>query len=161
MRTALLALGCADMPFMAHAQDDLKARVPGVYTLAAVYDQLADGKKNDTWGTGVQGRAIFTPSGYFSITIASANRKPTAGETPRDPVGPIVSYYGTYQVDEASKTLNYHLEQATFPGWNNFDRHATIETASATELNFVSLVKGDPKLGDFTAHLNWKREGGG
>ena len=145
------------IPVAAQAQD-LKSQIPGVYSLTSVYDELADGKKNDTWGSGVQGNAIFTPSGHFSATIAAANRQSKPTETPRDPVGPIVSYYGTYTVDEANKTIAYHIQQATTPRWNDFERKVTVDKISDTELDTIAPVKGDPKLGDFVAHLNWKRE---
>ncbi len=49
----------------AFAQKDLKSQIVGAYSLAAIYDQLADGKKNDTWGEGVEGSAIFTSSGIL------------------------------------------------------------------------------------------------
>ena len=39
------------------------------------------------------------------------------------------------------------------------DRKVTIESLTSSELDVSAPVKGDPKLGDFVAHLNWKRNG--
>ncbi len=143
----------------AFGQKNLKSQIVGDYLLESIYDQLADGKKNDTWGEGVEGSAIFTSSGAFSVQIIAANRRNTSAQGPRDPIGPIVTYYGTYTVDDASKTMTYHIQRSSFPGWNGLDRKVTIESITGSELAISALVKGDPKLGDFVAHLNWKREG--
>ncbi len=143
----------------AFAQKDLKSQIVGAYSLASIYDQLADGKKNDTSGEGVEGSAIFTSSGAFSVQIIAANRHNNSAQGSRDPIGPIGTYYGTYAVDDASKTMTYHIQRSSFPGWNGIDRKATIESITGSELDIFAPVKGDPKLGDFVAHLNWKREG--
>jgi hypothetical protein len=143
----------------AFAQTDLKSQVAGVYSLASIYDQLSDGKKNDTWGPGVEGSAIFTGSGFFSVQIIAAKRHNNADQGPRDPIGPIVTYYGTYTVDDAEKTISYHIQRSSFPAWNGLDRKITIANVTSSELDVSAPVKGDPKLGDFIAHLNWKREG--
>ena len=156
-RAVAVLFGLTIFPIAAQA-GDLKSQILGVYSLAAVYDQLADGTKHDTWGSGVQGNLIFTPSGHFSVTIAAANRASAPTQTPRDPIGPVISYYGTYTVDEADKTITYHIQQSTFPRWNDFERKTTVEKISDTELDTLAPVKGDPKLGDFIAHLQWKRE---
>jgi Lipocalin-like domain len=143
----------------AFGQSDLKSQLVGAYSLASVYDQLADGKKNDTWGAGVEGSAIFTPSGMFSVQIMAANRHSGSGQGPRDPIGQMVTYYGTYTIDDASKTIAYHIQNSSFPAWNGIERKATIESLTGSDLDTTTTVKGDPKLGEFTAHLNWKRVG--
>ena len=124
--TAAVASGASANAF---GQDDLKSRIVGAYSLASVYDQLADGKKNDTWGAGVEGSAIFTPSGIFSIQIMAADRPSVSGQGPRNPVGQIVSYYGTYTIEGASKTLITHIQNSSFPAWNGIERKATIESS--------------------------------
>lgn len=154
--TAAVALTTSANAF---AESDLRSRIVGAYSLASVYDQLADGKKNDTWGAGVEGSALYTPSGFFSVQIIAADRHSGSGQGPRDPIGPIVTYYGTYTIDEASKTISYHFQRSSFPAWNGIDRKTSIESLTDSDLDTISTVKGDPKLGDFTAHLNWKRVG--
>jgi hypothetical protein len=143
----------------AFAQKDLKSQVVGVYSLASIYDQMPDGKKNDTWGEGVEGSAILTSSGMFSVQILAANRHNSSTQGPRDPVGPIVTYYGTYAVDEAAKTVTYHIKGSSFPAWNGLDRKVTVDSVTSTGMDISAVVKGDPKMGEFVSHLKWKREG--
>jgi Lipocalin-like domain len=143
----------------AFAQDDLKSQIIGAYSLSSTYDQLADGKKIYTWGRGVEGSAIYTPSGIFSLQIMAANRHSSSGQGPLQPVGPIVTYYGTYTVEDANKTITYHIQRSSFPPWNGIDRKVTVESVTGSDLDVSVFVKGDPKLGDHVAHAKWKREG--
>jgi hypothetical protein len=141
----------------AFAQSPLKSQVPGAYKLTSIYDVLADGKKNDTWGPEVKGSLILMPTGQFSVQIIGSNRDKTVAHTPREPVGPIVTYYGTYTVDEAAKTLTYHVIGSSFPRWEPIDRVAAVE-ATSNGLNIITTVKDDKQLGDLKAHQEWKRE---
>jgi len=93
---ALICIAGLSVAAPAFGQSSLKSQVPGTYTLASIYDELADGKKNDTWGPEVKGSLILTPTGQFSVQIIGSNRNKTVAHTPREPVGPIVTYYGTY-----------------------------------------------------------------
>jgi Lipocalin-like domain len=162
-RPSVLSFGVAAVGLIvsanAFAQNDLKSQIAGAYSLVSTYDQLADGKKNDPWGQGVEGSVIYTPSGIFSLQIMAANRHSSSAQGPLEPVGPIVTYYGTYTVDDASKTITYHIQRSSFPSWNGIDRKVTIESVTGSDLDVSVLVKGDPKFGDHVAHAKWKREG--
>lgn len=142
----------------AKAENTLRSQIVGAYTLTGVYDELADGKKNDTWGPGVKGLAIFDPFGMFSIQTYGDNRQSEPNKGPRDNVvGPAVAYYGTYTVDEATKTLTYHIIQSSFPGWNNFERKVHVDEVTSTTLK-TSASNNDPKLGGkFVAHSDYTR----
>jgi hypothetical protein len=98
-------------------QEPLKELIVGTWLLDAVYDKTQDGEKHYPWGDGVKGQATFTSDGHFSWQMMSANR-PKADTSPREPVGPVVAYWGTYTVDESAKTLTDHLESCTFPQWD-------------------------------------------
>jgi hypothetical protein len=138
-------------------QKPLKELIVGTWLLDSVYDQTEDGEKHSPWGDGVKGQAIFTSDGHFSWQMMSANR-PTADTSPREPVGPVLTYWGTYTVDEAAKTLTDHLECCTFPQWDGIT--GTLNLVSPTEngLNMTTTKPiPDPKMGSFVPHINWKR----
>ncbi len=156
-RLALVCIAGLSVAPPAFGQSSLKSQVPGTYTLASIYDELADGKKNDTWGPEVKGSLILTPTGQFSVQIIGSNRDKTVAHTPREPVGPIVTYYGTYTLDEAAKTLTYHVVGSSFPRWEPIDRVAAIEV-SGNGVNIITTVKDDKQLGDLKAHQEWKRQ---
>jgi hypothetical protein len=73
---------------------------------------------------------MFDGNGRFSFQIISADRSKSASNNPRNPVGQAVAYFGTYTVDEAAKTVTYHIERATFPQWDGINRTATSSTSS-------------------------------
>ena len=129
----------------------------GAWTLSSIYDQGQDGKKNDTWGPGVKGALMFSPSGRFSFQLISADRVKTGAKNPRSPIGPAIGYFGTYTVDEKAKTFTYHIERCTFPQWDGIDRTASIESLSEDQLKFMSAVVHDPNLGDIVPYQEWKR----
>lgn len=154
----ILVLGPLFVARAAAAEDrSVEAQLAGSYTLASIYDLLKDGKKNDTWGEGVKGSLFLAPSGQFSVQIVAAGRDKAASKSPRVPVGPIVTYSGTYTVDGGGKGLTYHVERSSFPGWDGIDRKIVIESMAGGELKLVSTVHGDSTLGDFKAYQTWKR----
>ena len=107
-------------------QKPIKELIVGTWTLDAVYDQLEDGKKNDTWGPGVKGIAVFDGTGHMAIQIIAADRSKTASTSPRTPVGQAIGYFGTYTIDEEAKNVTYHIERCTFPGWDGIERIVNI-----------------------------------
>ena len=138
-------------------QKTLKELIVGTWLLDSVYDQTQDGEKHNPWGDGVKGQAIFTSDGHISWQMMSANR-PKADTSPREPVGLVVAYWGTYTVDEAAKTYTVHLERCTFPQWDETDGTLNLAFPTENELNITTTQPiPDPKMGSFVPHLNWKR----
>ena len=139
-------------------QKTIKEQIVGTWLLDSVYDQLQDGKKNDTWGPGVKGMAVFDGSGHMSIQIVAADRAKSASNNPRTPVGSAVGYFGTYTIDEEAKTVTYHIERSTFPGWDGIDRIVSTVFPTENELDIIGVTPiKDPTLGTFIPHLNFKR----
>jgi len=108
-----------------------------------VYDQYQDGKKTNPWGPGVKGLAIYDANGWCSWEMMSANRSRSASDNPRNPVGQAIAHFGTYAVDEAAKTLTYHIERCTFPQWDEHDGTVNIEFPTEDDLN-ITLTKAIP-----------------
>lgn len=126
---AMISFAIALLSGSASAQEKtITQQLVGAWTLSSIYDQGQDGKKNDTWGPGVKGALMFSPSGRFSFQLISADRDKTGAKNPRSPIGPAIGYFGTYTVDEKAKTFTYHIERCTFPQWDGIDRTASIES---------------------------------
>ncbi len=100
---------------------------------------------------------MLSPTGRFALLIVAANRDKAASKSPRTPVGQTLGYFGTYTVDEATKTLTYHVEGATFPRWDGTDRKETVESISATDLDLMTAPVQDRVLGSIVSHQTWKR----
>jgi Lipocalin-like domain len=120
-------------------QKTLKELVVGTWLLDSVYDQTQDGKKHDTWGPGVKGMAVFDGSGHMSIQIIAAGRAKSASNSSRTPVGQAIGYFGTYSVDEAAKTVTYHIERCSFPQWDGMGSTVLLAFLSLRTANWISL----------------------
>ena len=155
---AVLCLGIALVPSDALGQQKtLKELIVGTWILESVYGQTADGVKHNPWGDGVKGQAIYTSDGHFSWMIMSANR-PKADTSPRQPVGPLVAYWGTYTVNEEAKTVTDKIERCSFPQWDGGEGTDNIAFPTDDEYQFtVRKPIPDPKMGPFVPHLIFKR----
>jgi Lipocalin-like domain len=155
---AFLCLGIALLPSDALGQQKtLKEQIVGTWILESVYDQTADGVKHNPWGDGVKGQAIYTSDGHFSWFIMSANR-PKADTDPRQPVGPIIAYWGTYTINEEAKTITDKIERCSFPQWDGGGGTVNIAFPTDNEYQFTVIKPiPDPKLGPFVPHLIFKR----
>src|SRR5437764_6673338 len=99
-------------------QTTVNDRLLGAWSLTATYLLEEDGKKDDPWGSNVQGTMTFTPGNRFAFMIIGADRDKSAANNPRVPVGPLVGHFGSYSVDEAGKSITLHVERSTFPGFD-------------------------------------------
>jgi hypothetical protein len=132
----------------------LKQQILGSWMLQSVYDEFEGGKKENPWGAGVQGTAMYDRSGRFSYMIVSAGRgKSETG--PRTPVGQAIGYFGTYTTNDADKTITWKIERSTFPNFEGIERTATI-TIKGDSLSQVSAPIPSP-AGKFSPHIEWKK----
>jgi hypothetical protein len=137
----------------------VKDKLVGAWSLAAIYDETADGVHHESWGPGVEGLTIYTASGHFSAQATAANRDKAASKDPRVPVGLSIAYFGSYSVDESAMTLALHIERCSFPGWDGVDRVSKIEMVSEGELRTVAATAHLPDLGDIHPHQRYRRVG--
>jgi len=70
-----MAFLCLGIPHAHGQQKTLKELIVGTWVLDSVYDQTQDGKKNDTWGPGVKGIAVFDATDCMSVQIIAADRR--------------------------------------------------------------------------------------
>jgi hypothetical protein len=141
-------------------QKSLKDQLIGTWTFVSSTGRLADG--SPTWGTSPTGSLIFTENGRFSVQImrsdrakfGSNNRMKGTPEEIKATVEGTISYFGTYIVDEAGKTVTYKIEGASFPNWNGTDQTRPIVSLTSDELKYSNPA---PSIGGPTTELMWKR----
>ena len=140
-------------------QKSLKDQLIGTWTFVSSTGRLADG--SPTWGTSPTGSLIFTENGRFSVQImrsdrakfGSNNRMKGTPEEIKATVEGTISYFGTYIVDEAGKTVTYKIEGASFPNWNGTDQKRPIVSLTSDELKYSNPA---PSIGGPTTELMWK-----
>ena len=133
----------------------LKEQVVG--TWIHVSTTVTDGKKSDRPGQGV---LIYGPEGYFAFVnvannlphLAANNRDKATAEEARAIVAGSIAYYGTYAVDEATKTIVPKVEGSTFPNMVGTDQSRVVTSITADEMRFIN-----PKAPAGVLEIVWKR----
>lgn len=149
---AMLGLACA-LPGMVCAQS-LKSAIVGTWALTAVVDQYEGGEKVNNWGT-AKGSLAFDAAGRFSQIIVGDVQPALKSPDPRKPDAPVVAYYGTYRVDEATKTVSLNLDAAS---WS--PRAGTSQSVVVDLKGDVMSIVGSPRKdqrGTFRPRLELKR----
>jgi hypothetical protein len=85
--------------------------------------------------------------------FASNNRQTGTSEENKTVVQGSIAYFGTCTVDEAAKTLKYHLESCSSPNWNGIDRKSTFNI-TGDELIITNPMTSTGKGSD---QVVWKR----
>jgi hypothetical protein len=138
----------------------LKQRIVGTWNLVSdVIDQ--DGGKVEPFGPNPKGAMILSGNGTFSLVItrpdipkfAGSNRATGTDAENKAAVQGGIAYFGSYTVDEPTKTVNLHLAGSTFPNWVGNDQKRIVEV-SGDELRWKNPTTS---LGSGVATLVWKR----
>src|ERR1700675_4912442 len=114
---AMLALALSAGAAGSQAASSLKDQIVGTWNFVVAEVTAPDGKKSFPFGETPKGILIFTADGRFAqIHVASdvpkiaSNNRLTG--TPEEYAGIMrrsLSVFGTYTVDEANRTVTYHI----------------------------------------------------
>jgi hypothetical protein len=135
----------------------LREQIVGTWIHVSTTVTAPDGKKTDRPGQGV---LIYAPDGYFAFVnvannlpkLAANNRDNASAEEARAIVAGSIAYYGTYTVDEATKTIIPKVEGSTFPNMVGTDQSRVVTSITADEMRFIN-----PKAPAGVLEIVWKR----
>jgi hypothetical protein len=138
---ALLALALSAGAATAQPATSLKDQIVGSWNFVVAEVTAPDGKKSFPFGETPKGILIFTADGRFAQIhvagdvprIASNNRLTATPEEYAEIMRRSLSVFGTYTVDEANKTVTYHIVSASFPNWQGEAQTRTIDKLTADE----------------------------
>src|SRR5437870_5190293 len=127
-------------------QKSLKDQVIGHWTFVSSIDTNKDGTQTNRFGPNAKGLVMFDLTGRFSFFISRADIPKFAAnninqgtvEENKAVVQGSIAYYGTWTVDEASKTLSTNVEAATYPNLNGATQKRTITSLTADELKYTN-----------------------
>ncbi|MEO7400861.1 MAG: lipocalin-like domain-containing protein [Polaromonas sp.] len=108
----------------------LKEQLVGTWTYVSVDTVRPDGSRVQIFGPNPQGVASFDGNGrYVLLTsrsgqpkFASDNRMEGTPEENKAVVQGSIAHFGRYTVNEADKTITFHIETSTFPNWNGAEQ---------------------------------------
>ena len=138
---ALLALVVSAGAAAAQPAKSFKDQIVGTWNFVVAEITAPDGKKSFPFGETPKGILIFTPDGHFAQIhvasdvpkIASNNRMTGTPEEYAAIMRRSLSVFGTYTIDEAKKTVTYHIVSASFPNWEGEAQTRTIDKLTDDE----------------------------
>jgi hypothetical protein len=143
--TASFALALLSSNVMAQTKS-LKEQLVGAWTVTSQEQVRKDGSKVERFGANPKGIAIFEANGLFVTILARPDLPKLASNDPMNPspaealaVGSL-AYFGTYTVDEPSKTILLKLEASTLPNQLGFEGKRVINTLTADELKYTNTT---------------------
>jgi hypothetical protein len=115
-------------------QQSLKEQLIGTWTVVSWEQKKSDGTKLQQFGPKPTGIAFFDAGGRFIITVMRSDRaryasnalwQGTAEENKATANG-TQTYFGTYSVSEADRSIAIHIEGSSFPNWNGADQKRIV-----------------------------------
>jgi Lipocalin-like domain len=158
---ALLCLGLALSAGDAGAQQkSLKQQLTGTWILVSVDNTAPDGKKQQLFGPNPKGIQILDASGRYAQIIVHPDRPKFKVNnrlkgTPEENMAAVhgtTATFGTWTVDEASKTVTVHYEGSMFPNQAGTDAKRTV-SVTGDELK----VSNPATASGMKADSVWKR----
>jgi len=138
---AALALVVAGSNHVAAQAKSLRDELVGTWTFVVAEVTAPDGKKSFPFGETPKGLLIFTSDGHFSQIhvasdvpkIASNNRLTGTPEEYAAIMRRSISVFGTWSVDETTKTVTFNIVSSSFPNWEGEAQVRTIDKLTADE----------------------------
>ena len=159
--SAIIIFGLAWLSGSAVGQhNSAKEQLVGAWSLVSIDFVRPDGGRSATFGASPKGIAFFDAGGHYIISVMRSDRpkyainnfaEGTAEENKATAQGTI-TYFGTYSVSEADRTIAIHVEGSSFPNWNGADQKRIFMIAG-DELKLTSPAAS----GAGTAEVVWKR----
>ena len=144
--TTLLFLGVAVLSGDAVGQQKtLKEQLVGAWTYGSVDTVRPDGSRVPMYGPNPHGVAIFDGNGRYALVnarsglpkFASNNRMEGSPEEYKAVVQGSIAHFGRYTVNEADKTITFHIDTSTFPNWNGVEQRRPF-TVTGDELRWTT-----------------------
>lgn len=157
----LAALAIALAPNSGTAQQKLtKENLVGAWQHVSGINTRPDGSKFYPLGENATGLLVFDSAGGFSWQIirpdiprfVSNNRLNGTPEEYKAVAQGILSFFGTYVVDDVGKEVIMRIVSSSYPNFNNVEQRRTASLAG----DQLTLVNQAGSSGG-TAETNWKR----
>lgn len=134
----------------------LKEQIVGAWSLVAITLVRPSGKNESQWGRNVSGMVMFDAQGRFSWQIIGEPRPEDASKDPRRPDALLVSYFGTYAVNETEQTITYFIEHGSYSRNNGTQRQGKVSITGEI-MEHVAVAPRSDQQGAFVPHLEFKR----
>lgn len=142
-------------------QKTLKEQLVGTWIVVSADATAPDGKKDQLYGPNPKGILVFDASGQYAQIIVRPdipkfkvnNRLKGAPDENAAAVHGTSATFGTWTVDEASKTINVRYAGSLLPNQAGTDSKRTVVSVTADELKVTNAATGAGMRADNV----WKR----
>jgi hypothetical protein len=152
---AITSFGLAVADSNAIAQEkSLKDQLVGAWMVVRCEVVQRDGTKGPlVIGSNPLGQFIFTDSGRFAFQIAaeipkfaSNDDSKTTPEENKAVVEGSISYFGSYTVTDADKTIHLRIERGSIPNLNGTEGRRIVTAITTDEMNWTNpgSLRGGP-----------------
>lgn len=160
--TAFLVLANVSILY-AQQNKNLKEQLTGTWALVSVDNIFPDSSRQHPYGENPAGILVFDANGNYAIQILKAVRpKVASGDKNKGTVEEYQalvqgsnSHFGTYSVDETSKTITFNITHASFPNWEGTVQKR-LYTYTGNEIKYVvtHTTQGGQSV---IAEVAWKK----
>lgn len=139
-----------------------KDMLVGTWRLLIADEVEPDNTQKPLFGPNPIGTLIFTANGHYSLQImrygrpkfAVNDRSNGTAEENKAAISQMISHFGTYTVDEASKTLAFRIEGSAFPNQDETTQKRNITSLTANdELTYIIPA---PEAGGRPIMVAWR-----
>ncbi len=124
----------------------LKDQLVGTWALVSWEQTRPDGSKFQSFGPNPKGMQVFDAGGHFFLMfarpdlpkIAASNRNQATLEEARAIMIGSIAYFGTYSIDDGSKTVVLRIEASTFPNQLGRQQKRLIRALTNNELKYTN-----------------------
>jgi len=140
----------------------------GVWKLVnGVSTHEVTGEVRYPWGKNPVGRLVYDEAGRVFAQLMDPGRRPVGGisnqgaaaaissasaEDMREMLNGFNSYFGTFDIDEPSRTVIHHLQSALIPSWVGSDQRRKYEFSGRDQLIILNTAS------QAAYRLVWHRE---
>jgi hypothetical protein len=152
------AIGLSGMPSV---QPGARGRLIRFWKLRSCLRTFKDGRTEHPFGEQPVGRIEYDKTGRMFALLMRPGRRSTlppgmlldkaTNEELRDAVTGFVSYFGTFDIEEATQTVVHHVEASLFPSWVGTDLKRSFRFDASR------LILTRP-ASDSSDELIWERE---
>jgi len=167
-RAVISALSLAPFARAASKSGAERRKFIGVWKLVSgVAKHEVTGAVRYPWGKNPVGRLSYDEAGRVFAQLMNPGRRSVGGAADRGSASAIESasaedlremltgfnaYFGTFHIDEPSKTVIHHVQSALIPSWVGTDQRRKYEFSSKDELIILNTANQE------AYRLVWQRE---
>jgi Lipocalin-like domain len=122
-----------------------------------------DTTQTPQFGPNPMGLLMFDANGHYSSMVMRSSNRPKFAANDRTKgtdaenkavVNGMIVHFGTWTVDEPTKTLTFHIEGSSYPNWDGSTQKRTITSLNpGDELTYTVTT---PAAGTLPVMLAWK-----